>query len=97
MKNKLKITIIFLLVLSIVGCNKVSDKTVKIATMTGITSSEVLEVAKEVLEDKGYDVEIVLFNDNITPNTALEEGSVDFNFFQHIPFLNAYNKENTEV
>lgn len=47
-----------------------------------------------VLEAKGYNVEMVSFDDSIQPNVALGEGSIDINWFQHEPYLTAYNAEN---
>ena len=46
------------------------------------------------LEEMGYEVEIVMFDDYFTPNVALDEGSIDANFYQHQPFLDTYNEEN---
>ena len=46
------------------------------------------------LEAKGYTVEMVSFDDSIQPNVALGEGSIDVNWFQHEPYLTAYNAEN---
>lgn len=61
---------------------------------TDNTAAEVFKVAADKLKAEGYDVQLVQFNDYITPNKALEDGSIDFNFFQHIPYLNDYNKHN---
>ncbi len=47
-----------------------------------------------VLEAKGYKPEMVSFDDSIQPNVALAEGSIDINWFQHEPYLTAYNAEN---
>jgi D-methionine transport system substrate-binding protein len=47
-----------------------------------------------VLKAKGYNVEMVSFDDSIQPNVALAEGSIDMNWFQHEPYLTAYNAEN---
>ena len=52
------------------------------------------ESAIEPLEEMGYEVEIVMFDDYFTPNVALDEGQIDANFYQHQPFLDNYNKEN---
>ncbi len=52
------------------------------------------EAAVAPLEEMGYEVEIVMFDDYFTPNVALDEGSIDANFYQHKPFLDTYNAEN---
>ena len=56
--------------------------------------SEILEVAKPILKEKGITLEIVQLEDSITPNTGVIEGSLDANYFQHVPYLEQFNKEN---
>ena len=56
--------------------------------------SEILEQAKPILEQKGITLEIVKLEDSITPNTGVIEGSLDANYFQHVPYLEQFNKEN---
>ena len=56
--------------------------------------SEILEKAKPLLADKGITLEIVKLEDAITPNTGVIEGSLDANYFQHVPYLDQFNKEN---
>ncbi len=56
--------------------------------------SEILEQAKPILAEKGINLEIVEIEDSITPNTGVEEGSLDANYFQHEPYLEQYNEEN---
>lgn len=56
--------------------------------------SEILEEAKDLLKEKGYELEIVEFSDYVLPNEALANGEIDANYFQHFPYLEDYNKEN---
>jgi D-methionine transport system substrate-binding protein len=56
--------------------------------------AEILEKAKPILKKKGIDLEIKKFQDYVTPNKALATGDLDANYFQHIPFLKAAEKEN---
>ena len=56
--------------------------------------AEILEVAKELLAKKNITLEIVEFNDYVLPNTSLEDGSIDANYFQHITYLNDFNETN---
>ena len=56
--------------------------------------SEILEQAKPILEQKGITLEIVKLEDSITPNTGVIEGSLDANYFQHVPYLEQFYKEN---
>ncbi len=39
-------------------------------------------------------MKLVEFSDFITPNSALADGSIDLNSYQHQPFLNNYNSNN---
>lgn len=54
--------------------------------------AEILEVAKELLAEQGITLEIVEFNDYIQPNTAVENGELDANYFQHITYMNQFNE-----
>ena len=56
--------------------------------------SEILEIAKPILAEKGITLEIVKIEDSVTPNTGVIEGSLDANYFQHVPYLEQFNKEN---
>ncbi|MBO4928387.1 MAG: metal ABC transporter substrate-binding protein [Clostridiales bacterium] len=68
-------------------------KTIKVGA--NITPhAEILEQAKPLLEAKGITLEIVKLEDSITPNTGVIEGSLDANYFQHVPYLDQFNKEN---
>jgi D-methionine transport system substrate-binding protein len=65
------------------GDNK---KVIKVGA-TPVPHAEILEQVKPILEKEGYTLEIVEFKDYVTPNTALSEGQIDANFFQHVPYL----------
>lgn len=55
--------------------------------------AEILNVAKEVLKEKGYDLQIKEYTDYVQPNIALNDGDLDANYFQHLPYLEQFNKE----
>ncbi|QKF92075.1 MetQ/NlpA family ABC transporter substrate-binding protein [Campylobacter sp. CCUG 57310] len=59
---------------------------------TPVPHAEILEVAKPLLEKDGFKLEIKEFNDYTIPNLATEDGDLDANFFQHLPYLNEFNK-----
>lgn len=70
-----------------------SETTLKVgASLT--PHAEILEKAKPILAKEGVNLEIVKIEDTVTPNTGLVEKSLDANFFQHQPYLDAFNKEN---
>ena len=39
-------------------------------------------------------LEVVVYQDYVTPNKALNDGGIDANYFQHTPFLNDFNLNN---
>ena len=101
MKNTFKKIISVALTLTILSsaaaCGKKAkaDEKKVIRVGANITPhSEILEVAKPILEKQGITLEIVKLEDSITPNTGVTEGSLDANYFQHVPYLEQYNKEN---
>ncbi len=55
--------------------------------------AEILEQAKPLLKEKGYDLEIKVFQDFVLPNKALAEKELDANYFQHIPYLDKEIKD----
>ena len=56
--------------------------------------AEILEAAKDALKEKGVEIEIVTYNDYVQPNLATDQGQIDANYFQHLPYLEDFNKEN---
>ena len=55
--------------------------------------AEILDAVSGELEALGYDLEVVVFNDYVQPNTALADGDLDANYFQHEPYLTTFNSE----
>ncbi len=53
--------------------------------------AEVLELIKDDLAALGYDLEIQVFTEYSIPNPATAAGDIMANYFQHMPYLNAYN------
>ena len=56
--------------------------------------AEILEQAKPLLAEEGIDLEVKTFDDYVLPNKALENGDIDANYFQHIPYLNKQIADN---
>ncbi|MDD4012367.1 MAG: MetQ/NlpA family ABC transporter substrate-binding protein [Sphaerochaetaceae bacterium] len=62
----------------------------------GATPEPHAEMLKLVIDDlakQGIELKIIEFTDYVTPNTALEEGQIDANFFQHVPYMASFNSE----
>ncbi|WP_298621892.1 MetQ/NlpA family ABC transporter substrate-binding protein [uncultured Legionella sp.] len=78
------------LIFSLVACSsKPSPNTLVIGTIAG-PETELIETAKEVAEKEyGLNIKIVEFNDYNLPNEALQDGSLDANVYQHLPYLKA--------
>lgn len=55
--------------------------------------AEILDAVSGELEALGYNLEVVVFNDYVQPNTALADGDLDANYFQHEPYLTTFNSE----
>ena len=68
------------------------DGTVLKVGATPAPHAEILEVVKDLLAQQGITLEIVEFNDYIQPNLAVEDGSLDANYFQHITYMNEFNE-----
>lgn len=105
MKKFVLITAMLMLILS--ACGK--DKDVKDAEKADVTTdervtlkvaslippmTEILELVKPKLAEDGIDLEMVVLGDNVQPNTALAAKEVDANFFQHVPYMEEFNRNN---
>lgn len=89
----LLITALALSIFAFTGCGKsTSDKLVIGATPS--PHAEILEYVKPILAEQGIELDIRVFNDYVLPNTAVENGELDVNYFQHKPYLNNFNSEN---
>lgn len=96
MKKKSIISVVLagVLALGLVGCGgkKADDKTITIG-VSPVPHKEIVEKIQPILEKEGYKLEIKEFDDYELPNTAVQEGEIDANYFQHIAYLNTTNKE----
>ncbi|WP_027481299.1 MetQ/NlpA family ABC transporter substrate-binding protein [Deinococcus pimensis] len=59
---------------------------------TPVPAGEILEFVKPILKKQGVDLVVVEFNDYVQPNVALGEGSLDANLFQHVPYLDEFQR-----
>ncbi len=78
------------------GCVKkeeVSDVKVLKVGATPVPHAEILNLVKEDLLAKGIQLEVVEFTDYVKPNLSLNDGEIDANFFQHVPYLDSFNKD----
>lgn len=68
------------------------DKTITVAA-SATPHAEILEQAKPLLKEQGWDLEVTVFDDYVQPNLVVESGDFDANYFQHIPYLENFNEE----
>lgn len=71
---------------------KTDDKKITVAA-SATPHAEILEEAKALLKDKGYELEVKVFDDYVQPNNVVESGEFDANYFQHVPYLEQFNEE----
>ena len=76
-----------------VNYDALNGKTIKVAC-TLDPHSYVLEIAKEILAEKGITLEIVIVDDYVTPNTMVNDGDLFANFFAHQPYQDDFNAQN---
>ncbi len=94
MKKTLAIILTLALALCLCACGgKADDKTITVGA-SSTPHAEILEQVKETLAKDGYTLEIVVYDDYVLPNTALNDGDLDANYFQHTPYLNSFNAGN---
>ena len=110
MKKKLAIVLaVALLALSIAACGQSAapaaapaapaaapaGESVKLTVGASSTPhAELLELVKPALAEQGIELDIVIYDDYVLPNTALQDGELDANYFQHTPYLNSFNEKN---
>lgn len=90
----LTLTVLCTFILAACGSGSASgEKELVIGATAGPYSDQLKEGIVPLLEEKGYSVEIVEFNDYIQPNNALNEGEIDANLYQNRNYLLNFNEE----
>ena len=93
MKKVFAIVLCLALVLSLGACaKKAEDKTITVAA-SPTPHAEILKVAGEVLAKDGWTLKVTEYPDYVVPNTVVEDGEMDANYFQHQPYLDTFNAE----
>jgi D-methionine transport system substrate-binding protein len=64
-----------------------------VVAATAVPHAEILKQVKPMLAKEGIDLEIKVFADYVQPNVQVLERSVDANYFQTKPYLDAFNRE----
>ena len=93
MKKIVAIVLALTLALSLAACGSSADnKTIKVGTAPG-PHAEIMEAVADLVAAEGYTLEVVEFSDYVLPNTALDEGEIDANYYQHITYMTGFNEE----
>jgi len=94
MKKTIAIILTLVLALSLAACGGSGDsKTITVAA-SPTPHAEILKVAAEVLAKDGWTLEITEYADYVVPNNVVEDGEIDANYFQHVPYLEQFNTDN---
>ncbi|MFB7378815.1 MetQ/NlpA family ABC transporter substrate-binding protein [Kitasatospora purpeofusca] len=103
MRNALKFTSVLAtagIALSLAACGSNGDSSSSDANapLTVVASptphGQILKYVKDNLADKaGLKLNVKEVTDYVTPNTAVQDGSADANYFQHVPYLEDFNKK----
>jgi D-methionine transport system substrate-binding protein len=81
-----------LLLVSLIATTSARAEKLSIAA-SAVPHAEILEFVKPRLKAEGVDLQIKIFTDYVQPNLQVEERQLDANFFQHKPYLDAFNRE----
>ena len=87
MKKLLSSIILGASVLALAACGG-DDDTLKVGA-SNTPHAVILEKVKPILEEQGIELEIATYTDYVLPNQDLENGDIDANYFQHIPYFEA--------
>ena len=93
MKKIILLISILLVGLSLTACTDKNAKVIRVGA-SPTPHAQILEAIKPLVEAQGYTLQIVEFTDYVLPNTNVEEGQLDANYFQHVPYLNNFNEKN---
>lgn len=95
--KKLFILLVLAFVLAGCGAKATPENVIKVGA-TAVPHADFLEQLKAPLKELGYELEIVVYDDYIIPNKEVDNGNLDANYFQHIPYLTDYNeKQGTDL
>lgn len=93
-KNIIALALALVLCLGLTACAaKPETVTLKVAA-SATPHAEILAQVKDTLAEQGIDLVVTEYGDYIVPNTAVEDGLEDVNYFQHQPYLDQFNEEN---
>ena len=75
---------------SAVDYDALSGSTITVAA-SPTPHADILKIAKEILAEKNVRLDVREFTDYVIPNTVVDSGEIDANYFQHLPYLEDFN------
>lgn len=81
--------------LTLSGCGLVEDdNTISIVVTESAPFQQPAEIAREILAEQGYELDITYMTDIVQPNQVVNQGEFEANYFQHLAYLNNFNNSN---
>lgn len=92
MKKLFALSLALVLALSLAACGGKKTVTLKVAA-SPTPHAEILNQCVDILKEQGIELVVTEYGDYVIPNTAVEDGDEDANYFQHVPYLDNFNTE----
>lgn len=93
MKKKLLALLLGLtLCLSLAACGGKTETVTLSVAASPTPHAEILEQCVPILAEQGIELVVNQYDDYVVPNTAVEDGDEDANYFQHLPYLDEFNE-----
>lgn len=103
MRSSIRVSLLIMFALSLLCCGLWMESSAagdtpprpektKLNLATNSNFRPVVDAMIPLMEAKGYKIELRSFDDPISIDVATEEGSIDANFYQHLPYLNNFNR-----
>lgn len=90
---KKRIYYMLFILMTLVGCKSEETNVIKIGA-TPMPHADILNYIRPEIQKNGYELDVIVFNDYVTPNLSLQNKDINANYFQHEPYLKDYNKAN---
>ncbi len=90
MKKVISILLVLVTLLAFTACSNATDEKTIVVGASSTPHAEILRQCEDYITSKGYTLKIVEYSDYVQPNIALEDKSLDANYFQHEPYLTTF-------
>ena len=77
----------------VAGAAAVEEKGTITVAASPTPHAEILAEAGKILAKDGWTLKVTEFEDYVQPNLVVEDGDIDANYFQHVPYLDNFNEE----